>query len=349
MPWQPRKNESLPSDVIRKLFVSRDGALWIGTHNGLARWKDGKLALYTEFLAQRVDALAEDREGTVWVGLENVPAWRLCAVRKGAAQCYGQDGSFGGGISSLFEENGSLWIGAFSGLWRWKPDAPKRYANPEPRREFSDFSTADDGRLLIGMPGGLKQLEGERIEASPIGALARPPHVYRLLRDRNGGLWIGTLDSGLLHVHQGRTDRFTRSDGLSGDTVAALFEDREGNIWAGTTERLDRFRDFTIPSMSSKQGLAGDVVGAVLAARDGSVWIGGFGGVSRWKDGQITIYRKRDGLPDDIVQGLLEDSRGRIWVSTGGGRWALRRRAGRRRGAAEEVGAECTGEVTQPG
>ncbi len=55
-----------------------------------------------------------------------------------------------------------------------------------------------------------------------------------MLRDRNGGLWIGTENRGLLHVHQGRTDLFVRSDGLTDDYVENLFEDREGNIWVAT-------------------------------------------------------------------------------------------------------------------
>src|SRR5262249_10553805 len=37
-----------------------------------------------------------------------------------------------------------------------------------------------------------------------------------LFRDRDGGLWIGTRDHGLLHVHQGRSDVFSLPDGLSG-------------------------------------------------------------------------------------------------------------------------------------
>ena len=45
--------------------------------------------------------------------------------------------------------------------------------------------------------------------------------------DRNG--------QGLLHVHQGRTDAFAQSDGLSGDYVSSLFEDREGSIWVATS------------------------------------------------------------------------------------------------------------------
>ena len=62
--------------------------------------------------------------------------------------------------------------------------------------------------------------------------------------ERDGAVWMGTQDYGLLHVHRGRIDRFSRADGLSGNFVPDLFEDREGNVWVATINGLDRFRDF---------------------------------------------------------------------------------------------------------
>ena len=54
---------------------------------------------------------------------------------------------------------------------------------------------------------------------------------------------MGTLEDGLLHRHvDGRVDAYTRLDGLSGNTVTSLFEDREGNVWVATNDGLDRFR-----------------------------------------------------------------------------------------------------------
>src|SRR5579863_9768448 len=82
----------------------------------------------------------------------------------------------------------------------------------------------------------------------------------RLLRDREGGLWIGTGAQGLIHVHHGRADVLRQSDGLSGDSVQALFEDREGDIWVATNNGLDRFRDFAVPTYSGSQGLSNSVV-----------------------------------------------------------------------------------------
>ena len=139
----------------------------------------------------------------------------------------------------------------------------------------------------------------------------------RLLRDRDGGLWVATLNRGLAHVHGGRTDRFAEGDGLSGDSVRDLFEDREGNIWVATLSGLDRFRDFSIPTWTQKEGLTTPLVLSVLGARDGSIWLGSALGLGRWHNGQITRFGRDGGLLSGLgPHSLFEDHRGRIWVST---------------------------------
>jgi signal transduction histidine kinase/ligand-binding sensor domain-containing protein len=328
-PWQPPAGQQLP-DRPYSLLVSRNGTLWIGTFAGLASWSGGKLTLYPELNGLFVTSLLEDREGIVWAGTMTPPgnsAGRLCAIRSGRAQCYGENGAFGLSVWSLGEDNsGALWAGAESGVWRWKPGPPKRYATPGMR--VGDLSKAEDGRLLVGISGaGLTQIVGDKVEPYPIRSATNPnallpdPEVdsNKLLRDRDGGLWIGTHERGLLHVHQGRTDVFTKADGLSGDISCSIFEDREGNVWVASTAGLDRFRELPVTTISTKQGLSSDQTNSVIAATDGSIWAAAHNGLTRWKDEQTTIFRKASGLPDDFVQSLFEDYRGRIWVFTARG------------------------------
>src|ERR1700692_3474796 len=121
VPWQPPAGEHLPGGSIRSLLAARDGTLWIGTTEGLASWKDGRLTHYSE-LAGQVRPLLEDREGTIWAGGFVSSTGRLCAIQSGGAHCYGEDGSFGREVISLYEDSrGYLWAGAVTGLWRWKP------------------------------------------------------------------------------------------------------------------------------------------------------------------------------------------------------------------------------------
>jgi signal transduction histidine kinase/ligand-binding sensor domain-containing protein len=313
VPWQPPAGEHLPSTYIRSVLAGRDGRLWIGTTQGLVSWKDGKLTHYAELAGQNVHALLEDREGVVWAG-GSLPTGKLCAIRGGSAQCYGQDGRLGRGFFFLHEDSGgNLWAAGPVGLLRWKPDPPKLYPMPDTPLELE----SDNGALLISTRKGIRRLVDGKADAYQVPGSVGKYTPVRLLRDRDGGLWIGTTDRGLLHVHAGRTDVFGRSDGLSDDYIQRLFEDREGNIWVATVDGLDRFRDFAIPPISVKQGLSDASVVSVLAARDGSIWFGTRDGLNKWNDGKITIYRKRSsGLPDDNVDSLSQDNRGRIWVST---------------------------------
>ena len=324
-PWQPPAGQHLPDNAINSLLVTRDGTLWIGTAVGLATWSGGKLTRRPELGEHFVASLFEDNEGTVWAGSLANPG-RLCAIRSGGAQCYGEDGAFGRAVWSLYEDSsGNLWAAAQSGLWRLKPGPPRRYPTPT---ELIALSKADNGRLLIAMhAAGLMQLVGDNLEPYPIRSASNSNRLLsdrdldsnRLLRDRDGGLWIGTVERGLIHVHDGRTDIFSRANGLSGDVVLSLFEDREGDVWVATTGGLDRFRELPVATLSVKQGLSSDATQSVLAATDGSIWVGAHEGLTRWTNGQTTIFGKASGLPDDAPQSLFQDDRGRIWVSTGHG------------------------------
>jgi len=339
--WDRPAGEHLPSNYIRSLRAARDGRLWIGTYKGLASWKDGKLTEYRELAGQVVDVVVEDREGTIWAGGYAGSVGRLCAIQSGTAQCYGDDGRLGLWVASLYEDTrGNLWVGAQTGLWRWKPGPPKLYPMPFPLIATSSqtLNESDDGALLIATQTGIRKLVDGKAEAYSLpGTGPRRFKALRMFRDSNGGLWIGTTDRGLLHVHEGRTDVFAQSDGLSGDYINKFFEDREGNVWVATVNGLDRFRDFAVPTISARQGLSNAIVWSVLGARDGSVWLGTPDGLNRWNNGQITIYRKRgaqagsgtkhelepnvrevadSGLLDNGVESLFQDDDGRIWAFT---------------------------------
>jgi signal transduction histidine kinase/ligand-binding sensor domain-containing protein len=311
----------LPSDDIRSLLVDRDGRLWIGTFKGLASWHDGKLSSYRELDGQDVAELLQDRQGTVWAGTLSRPVGRLCAIHSGSVYCYGDDGSLGQGVLSLYQDSGgNLWAGAVSGLWRWTPDTLRLYPIPGPDINIHGLIEGDNGALWIAMRGGIRQLVSGKAEAYPLPGVAGQFSPHSELRDRNGGLWISTGDRGLLHLHEGGTDLFDRSDGLSSNDVGRLYEDREGNIWAATDNGLDRFRDFAVPTISLKQGLSNALVQSVLAAKDGSVWLGTPDGLNRWNNGHITTYHQlSSGLPARTLESLFQDDRERIWVSTLGG------------------------------
>lgn len=147
-----------------------------------------------------------------------VPTGRLCAIQNGKIHCYGDDGSIGLGVSNLFVQgDGSLWGGVQNGLWRWRPGPPKFYAVQGKASGIRGLGEDNDGTLLIGIRGGLWRFLDGKIEPYLLSPVVPQFKTRRLLRDHDGGLWIGTQGEGLMHVHQGKTDVFAPSDGLTGD------------------------------------------------------------------------------------------------------------------------------------
>ena len=300
------------------LLAARDGTLWIGTRDGLVSWKNGQLTEYPSLARRTVLALLQDRAGTVWVGGLAGPAGTLCAIRGDGATCYGADGSLGNVVASLYEDiDGSMWVGAATGLWQWTPGPPTRHL-ATPISRGGTMTQGDHGAGLVVASGRVRRIIGKTVTDYPLHGVPLPLSAGAVLRDRNGGLWIGTTAQGLVHSHEGKTSTFTHGDGLSSDQVHALFEGREGAIWVATSEGLDQFRELPVKSLPVKQGSSSPAANSVLAARDGSLWIGAADGLYRWDHGRATVYRRRShpGLADDEIQSLFEDERGRIWVSS---------------------------------
>ena len=173
----------------------------------------------------------------------------------------------------------------------------------------------------------MRLAEGKAEVVCPFPTARQGFRVLRMLRDRDGGLWVGPAGRGIVHLHQGRTDVFSQLDGLSGDDIYDLFEDLEGNIWVGTINGLDRFRELPVVTYSRNQGLSEIPWAGLIATRDGSIWFATLDGLNRLNQAQVTVYRRHrasagvreiadSGLPDEGLGSLFQDSRGRIWVST---------------------------------
>src|SRR5262249_48719817 len=149
----------------------------------------------------------------------------LCAIQRGEVQCYGRE-SFGRFVGALYEDpKGNLWVGSENGIWRWKPGPQEHYALPGDL-PVDAIVESQSGTLLLATVKGLKQLVGGKIQnyTLPMATGQFRPNIF--FRSSDGGLWIGS-HQGLSHLHQGMVDVFGPADGLSGDRVNNIFEDRE--------------------------------------------------------------------------------------------------------------------------
>ena len=132
-----------------------------------------------------------------------------------------------------------------------------------------------------------------------------------------GSRWTAA-QTGTLTFHH-----LTIADGLSQNSVNAIVQDRDGFMWIGTQDGLDRFdgQEF-IPYRHNDQpnSIGNNYIWSLLEDMDGGLWIGTFGGGLDHLDpgkGTVTHYRRGPGgLSGHRVVGLLEHPAGTIWVRT---------------------------------
>jgi PAS domain S-box-containing protein len=325
--WRPPEGEELPSSRINSLLGARDGSLWIGTAMGLARWRDGKLTNYTN-PAGSIMAMLEDHAGTIWIARANISDAQgpLCKVTDTGLRCYARrDGlAVPYAVALANDRLGKLWLAGGPMVSRWQTGSADTYVSPhldpaETSNGVLALAGRPDGSLWIGVVysgkgGGLQQLvQGKWKPFVTPEFDGSALEVTALLLDRDNALWVGTLSDGIYRVHGNSIDHFRSSDGLSGDAVTGLFQDREGNIWVATTRGIDTFHDLRVESFSTRQGLSSDQVNSVFASRDGTVWIGDYN-LDRLRSGKVTSIQLRNGLPGRATKSLLEDRAGRLWV-----------------------------------
>jgi PAS domain S-box-containing protein len=127
-----------------------------------------------------------------------------------------------------------------------------------------------------------------------------------------------------------RFEHLTIDDGLSQNAGLALLQDRQGYLWIGTQDGLNRYDGYTITQFKhdpdNLQTISANSVIALYEDRDGFLWIGTWGGGLNRLDplsGQFTRYvsdsQNPASLSHPIVTDIFQDESGALWVATLGG------------------------------
>ena len=315
----------LESSGIFSLLGEPDGSWWIGTGANLARLKDGVLTNFREGRG-RVNAIVRDRNGTVRITRSRVhdESGPLCQVVDTRLFCKGKaDGITRLYAGPLIEDlDGNLWFGSANIVTRWRRGSSVTFAPPGLKQAegvsvVQALAVARDGSIWrgIGRKGrglGLQQLmKGSWQPLDVRGLKGEELEVSALFVDSQNTLWAGTVNQGLYCIREGKVEHFNSADGLSGDSVAGFYEDREGNLWVATTEGIDSFRDVPVRTFSTREELSSNLANSVLAAHDGTVWIGNSGSLDFIRGDKLNSIRLGAG---QRVTSLFEDHTGQLWV-----------------------------------
>jgi len=314
--------QGFPRGPVYAITQTSDGYLWIGTEAGLVRFDGWNFGLMKDasgvFPNGSVLGLAPDNEGGLWLRTRDLAVLRY---RRGG-----------------FENP---------------------LTHPDPYSNISAMTRANDGGLLVAkMEEGAYEFRNGAFKVVAAGTnLPRSP-VMTLAQTPDGGIWLGTRDSGIYRLGHGETESIAK--GLPDLKVNCLLPDGEHGLWIGTDNGLahwtgteltaagipaslnhfqaltmTRDRDANIWVGTDSRGLlrlnnrgisfldSGDqAVTAVFEDREGNLWMGSAAGLQRLRDSAFVTYSPSEGLPTDGNIPVFVDSENRMWFPpVGGGLW----------------------------
>ncbi|HWI59962.1 MAG TPA: two-component regulator propeller domain-containing protein, partial [Bacillota bacterium] len=191
--WQ--REDGLPHSIVQAITQTRDGYLWVGTREGLARFDGVRFAVISlspEAPHPSITSLCESRDGSLWIGTE---AAGLARLKDGVFTRYGRtQGLRSETVRALQEaEDGSLWIGSDEGLTQWKAGRFQLPADEAiSRGTVWAMSRGREGLLWAATSRGLMRIKGQSLTTNAIPEGLTPETVRGMFCGPDGTLWIGT-------------------------------------------------------------------------------------------------------------------------------------------------------------
>ena len=314
----PFDDKSLSANSIKCLQTDTHSNLWIGTHEGGANlyapllnqvqhYHQGQDA--QSLTHSNVSAILELDSARLLVGTDGGGLNVLDRVSRQVTHykhSYDTPGSIGGDkIKSLAQDQaGNVWISFWNrGMDRFnlttgtfthfREDTPFTY----PWLESDNVMTLaqdQDGLIWVGTFGsGLYSFDPEQNLFTPHMPDASVPHnmsfenIWAVLVDHNNDVWVGTS--------RGRVDRLDRQQNRfvpvlprptdrQGYTPLVLFEDQQGQVWAGLDGGGLRLlsEDKGYPRYTIADGLPGNTVKSIEETPSGQFWISTNHGLARF-------------------------------------------------------------------
>ena len=274
------KNNGLAGDAVLCMFEDENGAVWAGTDNGGVN----KITVEKDsFRIQVIDEskgisnnsvfdIHKDKDGHLWLatfGGVNVltfekDSFHIDQLRGGREIPSDQ-------ITSIAEDTkGALWFGTYDGgVFRIAPKNSPQNASPANQNFKLDILS-------------------RKVSAFDPSNGFNAKTIWKIFNTSGNELWFASVEDGIIRYRTITTagdsslnlfEKFTDKEGLPGNQMLCVYEDKEKNIWIGTNG----------------------------------------GGLCKFMGDIFSHYSEKDGLPGNSVQGIDMDSLGNIWFGTSGG------------------------------
>lgn len=319
-----RNPSSLSGNVISALLATKSG-IWVGTEGEGLNLLNPETGNVTRFLHSSgeasslsndfIKALMEDKQGNLWIGTYMGGAEKYIEKENRFVH-YRRNEKDGSTLSSdyissfLQRKNGQIWVGSSKGLNLYNQqkdvfeavDEQKRFGKALLTEYITCLYEDARGRFWIGTTDGVNVYDEKKGRLYSIYVPAKAGNTYSSLyincfkEDAKGNMWVGTFRHGLYCFPGGdfRFTRFTKEDGLPGNSIRSIELNQNNSLWLSTDHGLAGFNPDTkhFFNYSTEDGLLTGEFSSRSAAVDKSnvFYFGSYNGLVYFRDQRFTNH-----------------------------------------------------------
>lgn len=245
---------SLAGWATSHILQDRSGRIWFASEdNGVSILNpaDGTFRYLNKettppLNGNNVHALAEDRDGNVWIGNFVDGLQKISPDLGGKTGIAVPDNSI---YKLYFIGRDSLLIGAMTGVWMMDTrtmECTEIAPDVISGKRVDDIVMDGDGKLWFCLHfdgiAGYDLATGEvRLFNSAVNDVIASDFVYCVHKGDDGLLWFGTNNGGLLRYHDGVFRRFDNDGEFRHRTICSIQEDDLGRLWMSTDNGIWAF------------------------------------------------------------------------------------------------------------
>lgn len=327
---------------ITHIIQDKAGNIWIATHKQGIFLFNTQTDKLTQFEIPQNDNIVtrilNDEQNNIWLS----GPYQLCKLNKvnNTFETYAIEEKTESIYSMALWEDSSnhIWIGTWDkGLWKLDPRTKQveKYLTGEKGKGILHIHSIleySPELLLIGSDDGLtifNPVTHESFLYDNYGDSEKSlsdKFIYPILKDREGGVWIGTYYNGISYLppYCGQFNGYSESSDIpyfNSRIISRFCEGENGNIWIASDDSglscfnpsTMQFLDFNGRKKLNKHNLH------ALCMIDKDLWIGTYGDgiqVLNAQTGKIKNYNTTNGLDENNIYSIFKDSQGQIWTGS---------------------------------
>ncbi|MEI7503928.1 MAG: two-component regulator propeller domain-containing protein, partial [Paludibacter sp.] len=343
----------LSTQQIILLNKDEQGNIWVGYSSDLVKIDINGQEISAEEIYHGNKPITSFLEygGNIIVGQEN-EIFRLIKGNNGKYQRLKSAANlnhFPGIVQVMFYDNGLVWIGTTSGLYKYDPvsEVLSQYiANPLIQNSLSsnyisDIKKNNEGQLLIATLIGLNIYDYHTDGFTHVTSEANENSIslnnnfLNCILVEGNMIWIGT-DKGGINILTPDQSLFSNISNVPGNIgsisknpVNAIYEDKDGDLLVGTVEgglNIRRKGSITFSHAFAQLGnphsLSHNSVSSICQDFNGNYWIGTWGfGINRLKNKDKLVFDQYHNQPtgnsilNDFVAAMVPDIKNKgLWI-----------------------------------